>query len=132
MKKHNIATAALIALAACTGAWAQSWDYTVVKKGNRSKAAGEVVNATVQLEERDGKAYFRMSGGSNDLCLRGELPATVTRTAETTTIEPLFSMAGCEAFRLVIRNNGSGGEREFKRGDQWVGSNSEHGLKPSK
>lgn len=133
MKKHRIAAAlTLVALAASTGAWAQSWDYMVVKKGNRSKGAGEVVNATVQLEERDGKAYLRISGGSNDVCLRGELPATVTRTAETTTIAPQISMGGCEAFRFVIRNDGSGGEREFRRGDQWVGSNSDHGLKPSK
>ncbi|MCE9660542.1 MAG: hypothetical protein K8R60_18605 [Burkholderiales bacterium] len=118
-----------LALAA-SAASAQSWNYESTKKGGRGKAAGETAHGVVTLEERDGKAFFRLVGGPDNLCLRGEMPAKVTRTAETTTIEPQSSLPDCEAFRLVIRNDGSGGERETRRGDAWIPGKNEHGLTP--
>src|ERR1019366_4317113 len=43
----------------------------------------EFTPGTISLAEKDGKAFFRMSAGAVDSCLRGEIPATVTRTLET-------------------------------------------------
>ena len=50
----------------------------------------------------------------------GELPANVTRTESTTTIEVVPRMAGCDEIRFVVKNDGTGGARENKRGTEWV------------
>ena len=84
------------------------------------------------VENGDGKAAFRFTVGRVDVCYRGELPATVTRTAELTTIEVTQVVPGCEELRYVIRNDGSGGTREARRGDAWVKSPFDHGLTPVK
>jgi len=123
---------ALALVLTTSAASAQSWNYEATKKGGRGKAAGETAHAVATLEERDGKAFFRLVGGPDNICLRGEMPAKVTRTAETTTIEPQPPMPDCEAFRLVIRNDGAGGERETRRGDAWVAGKSDHGLTPAR
>jgi hypothetical protein len=42
------------------------------------------------------------------------------------------TLSGCEQIRYVIRNDGSGGQRETKRGDKWVKDGFDHGLTPAK
>ena len=119
-------------LAAAGLATAQSWTYLGTRKGGVSRVVGETAQGIVTLEEKDGKATVRIVGGPESLCLRGEMPARVTRTEATTTIEPTFPLPDCEPFRLVIRNDGSGGERQVKRGESWVSGKTDPGLKPVK
>ncbi len=114
-------------------ALAQSWEYKSYKRDRGGQwDRNNFTTGTIKLEESDGKATFRMIAGSVDACLRGELPATVTKTDTTTIIEPQQALAGCESFRYVIRNDGSGGRREVKRGDAWVNDTFDHGLTPAK
>jgi hypothetical protein len=136
MTPHHIFRAVLTGVAiACIGfaATAQTWEYKGYKKtrtGSYNKE--EFTPGTISLEEKDGKAFFRMTAGVVDSCLRGEIPVTVTRTQKTTTIELEQVLAGCEQIRYVIRNDGSGGQRETKRGDKWVKDGFDHGLTPAK
>ena len=107
------------ALLAPLAAPAQTWEYKSYKKkglGGQYDKENYVVGS-VTLQEKDGKSTFLTNAGAMDACRRGELPAQVTRTDAEITIEPEISMAGCEKFRLVIRNDGSGGRREVWRGD---------------
>lgn len=136
MKTKHLCAIALtgIALLAAPLAQAQVWEYKSYKKGG----AGGQYNkdnftmGTISVEEKDGKAYFRMTAGAVDMCLRGDIPAVVTKTDETTIVEPQIALAGCEKFRYVIRNDGSGGHRENWRGDAWKNSGWDHGLTPKK
>lgn len=80
--------------------------------------------------EKDGKSWLRMVAGNMDVCRRADMPATVTRTDATTVVEPEISLAGCERFRFVIRNDGSGGQREVLRGERWAKTSYDHGLTP--
>jgi len=128
-----MAIAMLLSTAAVPAA-AQTWEYKSYKKqgmgGQFNKDVFTV--GTISIEEKDGKAVFRMNAGSVDACLRGEIPAVVAKTAETTTIEPQITLAGCDKFRYVIRNDGSGGYRETWRNEKWVNSKWDHGLTPVK
>ena len=122
------------ALAVTTQARAQTWDYKSYRKqGQGGQFNKDVfIMGTVTVEEKDGKPYFTMNAGPLDGCLRGGVPAKVDKTAETTVVEPQITLSGCEKFRYVIRNDGSGGHREVWRGEQWVASKWDHGLTPAK
>jgi len=122
----------LLLLATPTHAQTQSWDY---KAYPRDKQSGQYLKdkfniATVTVEEKDGKATFRMiTPGRGDLCFsRSDLPAEVERNAETTTITVKPELAGCEHFRYVIKNDGSGGVRMVMRNERWVSDGLDHGL----
>lgn len=118
----------------CTSALAQTWEYKSYKKkglGGQYDKENYVVGS-ITLQEKDGKATFLTNAGAMDACRRAEVPAQVTRTDAETTIEPEVPMAGCEKFRLVIRNDGSGGRRELWRNDKWVDTKWDHGLTPKK
>ncbi len=120
-------------LLAASLAHAQVWEYKSYKKTQGGQYQKDVFTmGTISLEEKDGKAFFRMNAGSTDMCLKGDIPAAVTKTDETTIIEPQIALAGCEKFRYVIRNDGSGGHRENWRGDAWKNSGWDHGLTPKK
>lgn len=124
---------ALFAVAAVVGAasaQAQTWDYKSYKMVNGQYDKDFNMGA-VSLEERDGKGFFRMIAGSVDACFRGDVPAVVTRTDALTTIE-LQLLTGCEPVRYVIRNDGSGGERQIRRREKWVSDGWDHGLVPKK
>jgi hypothetical protein len=113
----------------CAPAQAQTWNYKSYKKpmgGQYSK--DNFVVGTISVEEKDGKAYFRMNAGGTDACVRGAIPASVSKTESDTTIEVLQALSGCELFRYVIRNDGTGGVREVKRDDRWVTSTWDHDL----
>ncbi len=142
MNHRTPARAAFIAGLLLTGALAQSqsqsqsWEYRSMQKdpmtGQYSKDRFRA--STITLEEKDGKAVFRMiSGAKGDPCFsRGDLPAEVQRDAQTTTITVLPPLAGCQPFRFVIRNDGSGGVRQNPRGERWVDDGNERGLTPVK
>ena len=117
-----------------TAAVAQTWEYKSYKKDGKGGTYNKdrFTVGTISVEEKDGKASFRMVAGGVDACLRGAVPAVVTRTAETTLIELQQTMAGCDEIRYLIRNDGSGGEREVKRGDRWAKDGFDHGLTPAK
>lgn len=135
MNRHHRALVVAGLLAAlASAASAQTWEYKSYKKSGPSGQYDKdrFVLGTVTLEEKDGQATVHMVAGVTDACVRGDMPALVTRTDATTTIEPQIALAGCEKFRYVIRNDGSGGIREHQRGDRWVGDRFDHGLTPKR
>jgi hypothetical protein len=121
-------------LAATFAAIGQSWEYKYYKQGpGGAYERDRFFNGSVELTEKDGKASMRVVAnvGTRNSCLRGDIPANVTKTETTTTIE-LQMLQGCDETRYVIRNDGSGGEREVKRNDKWVKDGFDHGLTPIK
>ena len=114
----------------------QSWDYKSYLKdpvsGQYSK--DRFLTSTIQVEEKDGKATFRMIvAGKGDPCIsQSNLPAEVQREAETMTITVTPPLAGCEPFRYIIKNDGSGGVRQNRRGERWSDDGFDHGLTPKK
>lgn len=122
----------LVASIGAATSTAQTWVYKSYKRplgGQYDKA--NYVTGTIAIVERDGKSFFRMTAGDVDVCLRGQLRANVEKTADTTIVEPQMPVAGCERFRYVIRNDGSGGRREVWRGERWVDTKLDHGLTPA-
>jgi hypothetical protein len=113
---------------------AESWEYVSYKK---DKTSGQYMRdnsnvGTLELVERDGKAFFRIIAGPMDVCLRGNLDATVVRSPATTIITMTEPISGCPPVRYVIRNDGSGGAKEHLRDGAWVGNRFDHGLTPKK
>jgi hypothetical protein len=133
MKRFRLAAALFAALLAAPAVQAQVWEYKSYKKTQGGQYQKDVFTmGTISVEEKDGKAFFRMTAGGVDFCLRGDIPALVTKTDETTTVEPQIALAGCEKFRYVIKNDGSGGRRENWRNEAWKDSGWDHGLTPKK
>ncbi len=124
----------VLGLAASLPAQPQTWNYKSFKKSSTGAwDKNDFVPGTITVEEKGGQAMFTLSAGRTDICYRGALPATVTKTEETTTIEVLQTMSGCEqSFRYVIRNDGSGGIKESKVGDKWVPNKFDFDLTPKK
>ena len=127
---------ALVVLAASAGvalAQATAWDY---KSYRKSKGGGydkdNFVVAKIAVTEKDGQTWFRMMAPNQSVCYGNDLPATITRTPETTLIEVSRVIPGCEEFRYTIQNDGSGGMKETKTGERWVKSRFDHGLTPAK
>ncbi len=129
-------TAITIAVAlACATAQAQTWDYKSYKKSKTGQYnKDDFVVGSISVEQKDGKAFFRMTAGATDVCYRGALPATLTQSDATTVIEVTQPVAGCEAFRYTIHNDGSGGFKEvrYSGAAEWVKSRFDHGLRPMK
>ena len=124
----TLAATVLCGLLFTAAVQAQTWEYKSYKRDRGGQWDRERFNlGAVTLEERDGKGYFRVIAGGQDACLRSEVPAIVTRTDATTTIE-LELITGCDPTRYVIRNDGSGGIREVKRNERWVNDTFDHGL----
>lgn len=131
-------TAALFCVAAiaASSATAQTWDYKAYLKDPTSGqySPTRFRTTTISIEEKDGQWSFRMTNpGKGDPCIsRGALPAEVQKTEQTTTITVTPLLADCEPFRYVIQNDGSGGVKLHKRGDNWVADKFDHGLTPTK
>ena len=124
-------TLALVLVAA--GAMAQSWEYRSYKKNDAGQyEKDKFVTGTISVEQKDGQWWFRHSAGRSGRCYEPLLPARVTKTDATTTIEVTQPVPGCDEFRYVIRNDGSGGYKETKAGERWVRSRFDHGLTPVK
>jgi hypothetical protein len=131
-RMRRLITCLLIGLFATAAAQAQTWEYKSYKKDRQGGQYNKdhFVAGTISVVEKDGKPMFRMSAGNVDDCVRGELPALVTKTDATTIVEPQIALAGCEKFRYVIRNDGSGGHREVWRANAWKNTGWDHGLTP--
>lgn len=125
-------TLAIAATLACAMAQAQTWNYKSYKRGGMGGQPDKdrFTVGTISLQEKDGQASFTMTAGTVDACHRGSIPATVTRSDETTIIELQTELAGCDKVRYVIRNDGSGGHREQLRGEKWVKGRFDHDLTP--
>jgi hypothetical protein len=124
---------ALVLLVAAPSAAAQSWEYRSYKKNDAGQyEKGKFVTGTISIEQKDGQWWFRHSAGRSGRCYEPLLPASVTKTDATTTIEVTQPVPGCDEFRYVIRNDGSGGYKETKAGERWVRSRFDHGLTPAK
>lgn len=128
--------AALATLGSTALAEKQTWDYKSAMKdpvsGQYSKT--DFRHSTVTVEEKDGRATFRMiTAGRGDPCIsQSELPAEVQRDEQLTTVTVTPPLAGCEPFRYLIRNDGSGGVRQVRRNERWVNDGFDHGLTPRK
>lgn len=139
MNVATIRTAAVLAaglLALAAQAETQRWNY---KSYIKDKLSGQYSKdnfrvSTIKLDEKEGQATFRMvTAGRGDPCIsERDWPAEVTRTAETTTILVKPTLGGCEPFRYVIRNDGTGGIRYHLREDRWVSDGMDHDLTPAK
>lgn len=115
-------------LAPGQAAAAQTWTYQLF-----SGSTGEPMGLSyITLEERAGKALFRMTGVELSVCYRQELPATVTKTEFTTIIEVPPAFASCDHIRFVIKNDGTGGQREVKNGSGWAWDGLNRRLTPQK
>ena len=110
------------------------WNYKSYKKAGSGGSfdRNNFVAGTLTLEENGGNATVTISAGRADTCYQGALPAQVERTDATTVIEVPPKIPGCEHFRYVIRNDGSGGIREIERGERWVDNRYDHDLTPKK
>lgn len=74
-----------------------------------------------------------MTNSGRRTCIsRSALPAEVQKTEQTTTITVTPLLADREPFRYVIQNDGSGGVKQYRRGDNWVADKFDHGLTPTK
>ena len=82
----------------------------------------------VTLEEQDGKSKFRFFSGTMDTCFQGPLDANTTRTEATLTITVVPRLQVCEEVRFVLKNDGTGGQREVKSGSEWVLDQRDRGL----
>jgi hypothetical protein len=116
-----------------TSAVAQTWEYLSYRTAGAGVMAGQVsAPGYITLDSSDGKATLSMFAGTMDSCYRGALNAAVTKTDVSTTITVPPRVAGCDEIRFVIRNDGSGGRREVKKGDAWVWDGLQRGLTPKK
>ncbi len=121
---------------AATEARAQSWEYQTYygqqTRSARGTPGGPAALGYITVEDRGGKAIFRMVGGNLDICYNRELDATVVKTEATTTITIVPGLQGCEEVRFVIRNDGTGGRREIKQKSDWVWDSLDRRLIPRK
>jgi hypothetical protein len=116
------------ATAAPLVAGAETWTYQLY-----SSTTGEPTALSyISVEERSGKSVFRMVAAHVHDCFRQALPAQVARTAATTIIEIAPAFVGCDHVRFVIRNDGSGGERQIKDGEGWRSDGLDRRLTPRK
>ncbi len=112
---------------AASNATAQSWTYQSYRTDRSPEAPGYIT-----LEEKDGAGIFRIYAGRLNTCYQTELKATVTKTDATTIITIVPRLTGCEEVRFVIRNDGTGGQRELKTGVDWVWDGLDRRLTPRK
>ncbi len=121
---------ALVAAAAS----AQTWDYKAWKRDKSGQYdRNSFALGTLEVKEAgDGTATLRLALPQTDACVRSALPAKVERGDETTIVTVTDILAGCEKFRYVLRNDGSGGTREVMRGGEWRSDGFDHGLTKQK
>jgi hypothetical protein len=121
----------LLGVATTMPTHAQTWNYKSYKKTSTGQwDRNDFVPGTISVEQKDGQSFFTLSAGRTDICYRGPLPATVTKTDALTIIEVTQPLPGCEHFRYQIRNDGTGGTRETRVGDRWVTNKFDYDLTP--
>ena len=88
------------------------------------------------IDKPTGQTKLRFSAGSLNSCYSGELDANVVRARGLTYIYANRDRRNCDEIRLVIRNDGSGGEqltrKDSKKDAEWVPDGLNHVLTPRK
>jgi hypothetical protein len=132
--KRTLAGAvAALAVLGANSAIAQTWQYLPYSAATTGTQAGQAMApSSITLNESSGKPVFRMNAGNKDTCYQGNLGAIPTRTETTTIIRVPPKFRGCPDARFVIKNDGTGGRREIKRGSEWVWDGLERGITPRK
>ena len=105
----------------------QSWEYEEYYGSGKPSASGYIT--VTYIGER---AVWREFAGRLVWCIDRERDATVTKTEALTTITILSDTQGCQDFRIVIRNDGTGGRREIRKGLDWVWDGLDRRLTPRK
>lgn len=100
---------------------AQTWFYQSYAK------AGPTVPGYIALREEAGKSVLTMVVQGLNKCLQGALDSTVVVGA-TTTIITIGPRPGCEEVRFVIKNDGTGGQREIRTKGEWGWDGTNRGL----
>lgn len=109
-----------------------SWMYVTEFRHNDGVG---VADGVMSIEEVHGKAILKFAIGNSSwqrfagICFRG-VGATVVYTKTTTTIKAKPDMRGCDEFRFVIKNDGTGGQQFVQRGGEWVSDGFDHRLTP--
>ena len=125
-------SAICIATALATGpasAATSSWNYQT-DSDSRPIMSGASPAGYISLTEEDGNTFVQITAKGLSNCFYGKLSATVTRTDATTIIEVPPKLTGCDHVRIVINNDGTGGQRQMKKGANWVWDGVSRGLTP--
>jgi len=121
----STAVLAMVAWGAAFGWCAErKWDYVLRLK------SGDTRHGSIVVSEDAGGASLRYEFAEKDLesCVRGVLPAAVSRGEGTTLVEATQTRPGCARVRFVLRDDGTGGTREVWRDGQWQWDGFERGL----
>lgn len=113
-----------IVIAAMTpiGAQAQKWNFQPYAQG-KPTSPGYIL-----LEESGGEYRFQLVASNLDSCYRSPMKASVEKTSASLTVTPIFPFRGCGEVRYIIRNDGTGGVRQFKVGEEWKSDGLDRGL----
>lgn len=123
---HSLIPIAAVTLLVSTAAIAQEWEYLSVDSISGAKIPGQVK----VTEDSPGKFKLRFYINRPANCFNGDLSASIAEedTTKVITVEP--RMGGCDAIRLVVNKDGSGGKREVKGADGvWKWDGVDRGLK---
>ena len=109
---------------------AQTWTYSSTNGYGPGANSGTIVNNGVRFNvfERNGRTFANFDGDMAS-CWRGDLVANVEKNDEVTLVTLVPRLTGCEELRFVLKNDGSGGQRQGRQGDQWVWDGVDRGLK---
>ena len=138
MKNIKCAVVSVFVLFAsvATAAPVGEWNFNLVPNGVASNVYANTNagyrKARAQLFQ-DGSEYtFRLQGTGVDDCFLRELKSTVVRTEAVTTITPEPAMGACPRVRIVVKNDGTGGQLLVKIGkrnsDEWAEDENDYGL----
>jgi hypothetical protein len=132
-RSRSLALAASMLLAP-VGASAQAWNYQSYPDGEDPSKSLDVplYPGYITLDETGSAPVFHMYVGKTTKCFSGDIEAKVSRTPEATTIVVKRDLKGCGSARFVIRNDGSGGQRQIIRDGSWTWDGLERGLTPRK
>ena len=106
-------------------ALAQTWVYQTYDGAGKMTAPGNIT-----LTDKGGGEYsFKMVAANLDQCWHSNVKATVEKTDATTVIETIPPYQGCNPVRFVIKNDGSGGERQNKtQNGAWRADGRDRGI----
>lgn len=133
--KKLVFVAAVAASASAMATTVGEWNYNLVPNGigsnNLANLNPAYRKAKAQLFQEGASYTFRMQGTGVDDCFARELASTIEKAADTLTITPVPSMGACPRVRLVLKNDGSGGQvlvNIGKRSDVWAEDENDYGL----
>ncbi|MBI5275595.1 MAG: hypothetical protein HY854_03975 [Burkholderiales bacterium] len=125
MRHVRIALTAIV-IGAPSGGSAQEWTYEAFHADGRPLAT-----ASFRLSEASpGKYVGRFTIPNADVCFRGDMAAAVSQEGDLQVVTLTPAMRGCAPLRLVLRADGSGGQRHDPQADgSWAWDGKERGLR---